>query len=75
MSYLFEQAGVQKNIREAGLWLCTANEDEIKRMMDEDPSILRDWDDEYGDKMIKIVIIGRYMDKESIVGALDACLS
>ena len=75
MSYLFEQAGVQKNIREAGLWLCTANEDEIKRMMNEDPSILRDWDDEHGDKMIKIVIIGRYMDKEAITAALDACLS
>lgn len=75
MSYLFEQAGVQKNIREAGLWLCTANEDEIKRMMNEDPSILRDWDEEHGDKMIKIVIIGRYMDKDSIVNALDACLS
>lgn len=75
MSYLFEQAGVQKGIREAGLWLCTASEDEIKRMMQDDPSILRDWDEEHGDKMIKIVIIGRYMDKEAITAALDACLS
>ena len=75
MSYLFEQAGVQKNIREAGLWLCTAGEEELKNMMAEDPSILRDWDEEHGDKMIKIVIIGRYMDKDAIVNALDACLS
>ena len=48
---------------------------ELKNMMAEDPSILRDWDDEHGDKMIKIVIIGRYMDKDAIVNALDACLS
>lgn len=75
MSYLFEQAGVQKNVREAGLWLCTANEDEIKNMMENDPSILRDWDEEHGDKMIKIVIIGRHMDKEKISSALDKCLA
>ena len=75
MSYLFEQAGVQKNVREAGLWLCTASQDEIQNMMENDPSILRDWDDEYGDKMIKIVIIGRHMDKEKITAALDKCLA
>ena len=75
MSYLFEQAGVQKNVREAGLWLCTANEDEIKNMMENDPSILRDWDEEHGDKMIKIVIIGRHMDKEKISSELDKCLA
>lgn len=75
MSYLFEQAGIQKNVREAGLWLCTANEEEIKTMMENDPSILRDWDEEHGDKMIKIVIIGRHMDKEKIVTTLDKCLA
>ena len=75
MSYLFKQAGVQKNVREAGLWLCTANEDEIKNMMENDPSILRDWDEEHGDKMIKIVIIGRHMDKEKISSELDKCLA
>lgn len=75
MSYLFEQAGIQKNVREAGLWLCTASEDEIKTMMENDPSILRDWDEEHGDKMIKIVIIGRHMDKEKIVTTLDKCLA
>jgi G3E family GTPase len=75
MSYLFEQAGVQKGLKEAGLWLCTAGEEELKNMMAEDPSILRDWDDEHGDKMIKIVIIGRYMDKDAIIAALDNCLA
>ena len=75
MSYLFEQAGVQKGLKEAGLWLCTAGEEELKNMMAEDPSILRDWDEEHGDKMIKIVIIGRYMDKDAIIAALDNCLA
>ena len=75
MSYLFEQAGVQKNLREAGLWLCTAPEEEIENMKLNDPSIERDWDDVYGDKMQKIVFIGQHMDVEEIKKMLDSCIA
>lgn len=74
MSYLFEQAGVQKNLKESGLWLATAPKDELRQMMEQDPSILRDWDDTYGDRMIKLVIIGRNLDRNAITASLDACL-
>lgn len=74
MSFLFEQAGVQKKVTEAGRWFATAPADELREMMEADPSIARDWDPVYGDRMIKLVFIGRDMDREAITAALDACL-
>ena len=74
MSYLFEQAGVQKSLTEAGMWFATAPKEELEAMAEQDPSILADWDPVYGDRMIKLVFIGRKMDREAIEKALDAAL-
>ena len=74
MSYLFETAGRQKNLREAGLWYATAPEEDFKQLLAEDPGLMKDWDDEYGDRMIKIVFIGRNMDRDAITRHLDDCL-
>jgi len=75
MSYLFEQAGVQKKLTEAGQWYATAPEDELQRMLATEPGLARDWDEEYGDRMQKLVFIGQKMDKEAIIKALDECLA
>ena len=74
MSFLFEQAGVQKTIRESGLWYATASEEELMQLMKQNPDMLRDWDDTYGDRMIKLVFIGQHLDKEALTRELDACL-
>ena len=74
MSYLFESAGKQKSLKEAGLWFATAPEEEFRELVVQDPNILKDWDEEYGDRMVKLVFIGRNMDREAIIKALDACL-
>lgn len=74
MSYLFEQAGKQKSIKEAGLWYATAPVDELAELMKQEPGLVRDWDPEYGDRMQKIVFIGQKMDKEQIIKLLDDCL-
>jgi len=74
MSYLYEQAGVQQTLKEAGLWYATAPQEDLVQLMQEDPSFMRDWDPEYGDRMIKIVFIGQNMDKEKLIRELDACL-
>ena len=74
MSFLFEQAGVQKKLKEAGLWYATAPEEELMEVMRREPGLLRDWDDKYGDRMQKIVFIGQHLDKEQLVRDLDACL-
>ncbi|MDE6463870.1 MAG: GTP-binding protein [Muribaculaceae bacterium] len=74
MSYLFEQAGRQKKLTEAGLWFATAPEEELERMMAQDPVLAADWDPEYGDRMIKLVFIGQNMDRAAIEADLDSCL-
>lgn len=75
MSYLFEQAGIQKKLTEAGQWYATAPEEELQRFMAEDPNLAADWDDEVGDRMIKIVFIGQKMDRQAIIRDLDFCLA
>ncbi len=74
MSYLFEQAGVQKKLTEAGQWYATAPEEDLIQLMKEEPGLLRDWDDQYGDRMEKLVFIGQHLDKEQLTRDLDACL-
>ena len=74
MTYLFEQAGVQKKLTEAGLWFATAPQDEFEELVRQDPSILKDWDEKYGDRMAKIVFIGQHLDTEQITKDLDDCL-
>ena len=74
MSYIFETAGRQKKLTEAGYWFATASKEELQQFVERDPSILKDWDEEYGDRMEKIVFIGQKLDKEAIKKALDSCL-
>jgi len=74
MSFLFEQAGVQKTLREAGLWYATMKEEELIELMKREPGLLRDWDDTWGDRMQKIVFIGQKLDKDFIRSKLDECL-
>lgn len=71
MSYLFEQAGTQKNLTESGLWYATMPKNELNQMLAVDPMLKRDWDETYGDRMIKLVFIGQHMDKDQIVERLN----
>jgi len=75
MSILFETAGRQKSIKEAGYWFATADPEELKQYLSNDPQLRRDWDPEYGDRMVKLVIIGQHLDREAIEKMLDSCLA
>ena len=75
MCYLFEQAGVQKNLSESGLWYATAPAGELERLMASDPTLCMDWDDTYGDRMVKLVFIGQHLDRDALAASFDACLS
>ena len=74
MCYLFEQAGRQLGIKQCGEFYATMPKEELMQMMAHDPMLRRDWDDEYGDRMQKLVFIGQNMDEAAITQALDACL-
>jgi len=74
MCYLFEQAGKQFNIRKAGEWFATMPKEELMQLMADDPQLRKDWDEQYGDRMQKLVFIGQHLDIPAIKAALDNCL-
>ena len=74
MSYVFEQAGNQMQLAEGGYWLATAPKDELDMMAKENPEILKGWDNEVGDRIIKLVFIGQKLEKEEIKSELDKIL-
>ena len=74
MCYLFEQAGKQFNLKQAGAFYATMPQEELMQMMARDPMLQRDWDEQYGDRMQKLVFIGQHLDRHAIEHALDECL-
>ncbi len=74
MCYLFEQAGRQFNLRKAGEWFATMPKEELMQLMADDAQLRKDWDEQYGDRMQKLVFIGQHLDKQALKTALDKCL-
>ena len=72
--YLFEQAGKQVGLQNAGQWYATMPKEELETMLNKDAGLRRDWDEQYGDRMQKLVFIGQHLNKESITQLLDECL-
>ena len=74
MSYIFEQAGRQMQLSEAGYWVASAPKEELEEMLKQEPDLLEDWDEEVGDRVVKLVFIGRKMDKEGMIQDLNECI-
>lgn len=72
---LFEQAGRQKSVRDAGLWYAAMDEEELREQLERDALLRRDWDPVYGDRMQKIVFIGRNLERKKICSLMDSCLA
>jgi len=73
--YVFEQAGRQVSLRNAGQWYATMPKDELEQLMSQQPGLRHDWDEQYGDRMQKLVFIGQHLDHQAITDALDFCLT
>ena len=73
--YVFEQAGKQINLRNAGQWYATMPQFQLREFLDKNPKLKKDWEEPYGDRMQKLVFIGQNLDKEAITKALDTCLT
>ena len=72
--YVFEQAGRQVKLQNAGQWYATMPKQELEAFMQRNEGLRRDWDEQYGDRMQKLVFIGQHLDREAIATLLDACL-
>ena len=77
MCYVFEQAGQQKTVKQAGQWLATMPADQLAELRKNNPQLEKEWDEEYGDRMIKLVFIGQHIkeQKDAIIAELDKCLA
>lgn len=73
--YVFEQAGRQIGLRNAGQWYATMPEWQLKDFLDKNPGVRRDWDEKYGDRMQKLVFIGQKMNHDAIVAELEKCIA
>lgn len=74
MCYVFEQAGRQKTVKQAGQWIATMPKDQLNELLAREEQLRKEWDDKVGDRMIKIVFIGQHLQKEAICKELDKCL-
>lgn len=74
MSYVFEQAGNQMQLGEAGLWIASAPENEKNQLLKENPELLKGWDEKVGDRIVKLVFIGQNLEKDEIKSELDKIL-
>lgn len=72
--YVFEQAGRQINLRNAGQWYATMPPMELKEFLAKNEDVRKDWDEKYGDRMEKLVFIGQKMDRKAITEGLESCL-
>ena len=72
--YVFEQAGKQVSLKNAGNWYATMPAEELEELKRQNPEAFKDWDEQYGDRLQKLVFIGQDMDREAIEKDLDACL-
>ena len=77
MCYVFEQAGQQKTVKQAGQWLATMPADQLAELRKNNPQLEKEWDEKLGDRMIKIVFIGQHIkdQKDAIIAELDKTLA
>ena len=74
-AYMLEQAGKQVQATDYAEWIASAPIAVQKKALSEDPELRKEWDEKYGDRMIKLVFIGQKLDKEKIARELDECLT
>ena len=71
-AYVYESAGKQRTLTLSGKWYSeTLSKKQIQMLIENDKNFAHDWDEKYGDKLIKWVFIGQNLDKSGIKKELD----
>lgn len=70
--YIYESAGRQRTLGCTGKWLSDRiSKQQIQNLLKTDKNFAHDWDDQYKEKLIKLVFIGQNLDEEAIRNELD----
>ena len=72
--YVFEQAGRQIGLRNAGQWYATMPKAQLEDFLKKNKAVADDWDEKYGDRMEKLVFIGQHIDRKAITEQLEQCV-
>ena len=71
-AYVYEQAGHQQTLNESGTWYSEQlSKKQLEMLIQNDKNFAHDWDEQYGDKLIKLVFIGQNLEQEEIKKELD----
>ena len=71
---LFEQAGRNSSVMTVAYWIDALEEKQKQEYLEYNPDLKEDWDEEFGDRVNQLVIIGKGYNKEAITAALKSCL-
>jgi G3E family GTPase len=74
LALLMSQAGPSVSIEPISYWVASLPSLQQRRILADNPQLVAEWDEEYGDRHTKIVLIGVDLDKEAIIRDLDECL-
>lgn len=74
VAILLSQAGQSVSIEPLSYWVASLSEAEQAHIRRNEPEALAEWDDEVGDRMTKLVVIGTALDRVEICKQLDMCL-
>lgn len=74
-AYIFETSGRQKTATDDGKWIACYPKMQQEIILQMNPDIAASWHPVYGDRVNKIVFIGRNMDKKAIIAAMDNCVA
>jgi G3E family GTPase len=69
-----DKAGTSVRAGPSGRWLATLPEAEREQYFAARPGLEEDWDEEWGDRMTRLVFIGREFADERLIERLDDCL-
>lgn len=74
VALLLSQAGSSAKIEPVSYWVAALSQAQQQDVFQQSPEVLEDWDEEFGDRMTQLVIIGIDLDREDITKQLDNCL-
>ena len=71
-AFIYESAGRQITLTNNGKWYSESlSKKQLKLLIENDENFAHDWDEKWGDKLIKLVFIGQNLDKKGIKEELD----
>ena len=71
---LFEQAGRNSSVMPVAYWIDALEEKQKQEYLDYNPDVKEAWDEEFGDRVNQLVIIGKGYNQKAIREALESCL-